>query len=62
MRFMSRMQNSILILHRVQEAGLIYGSTPWSNDDAKLNNWGGGRGVYFKTPDGHLLELMTVPQ
>jgi catechol 2,3-dioxygenase-like lactoylglutathione lyase family enzyme len=50
------------ILHRVQEAGLIYGSTPWSSDDAKLNNWGGGRGVYFKTPDGHLLELMTVPQ
>ena len=50
------------ILHRVQEAGLIYGSTPWSSDDVKLNNWGGGRGVYFKTPDGHLLELMTVPQ
>ena len=50
------------ILHRVQEAGLIYGSTPWSSGDAKLNNWGGGRGVYFKTPDGHLLELMTVPQ
>ena len=30
--------------------------------DAKLNDWGGGRGVYFKVPDGHLLELMTVPQ
>jgi catechol 2,3-dioxygenase-like lactoylglutathione lyase family enzyme len=50
------------ILHRVQEVGLVYGSAPWSSGDVKLNNWGGGRGVYFKTPDGHLLELMTVPQ
>src|SRR5882757_3192798 len=24
--------------------------------------WGSGRGVYFKDPDGHVLELMTVPQ
>jgi catechol 2,3-dioxygenase-like lactoylglutathione lyase family enzyme len=50
------------IFHRVQEAGLSYGSAPWSADDAKLNDWGGGRGVYFRTADGHLLELMTVPQ
>jgi catechol 2,3-dioxygenase-like lactoylglutathione lyase family enzyme len=50
------------IFGRVQEAGLVYGSAPWSADDKKLNNWGGGRGVYFRTPDGHLLELMTVPQ
>lgn len=50
------------IFHRVQEAGLTYGSAPWSPNDAKLNDWGGGRGVYFKVPDGHLLELMTVPQ
>jgi catechol 2,3-dioxygenase-like lactoylglutathione lyase family enzyme len=50
------------VFHRVQEAGLAYGSAPWSADDAQLNNWGGGRGVYFRTPDGHLLELMTVPQ
>jgi catechol 2,3-dioxygenase-like lactoylglutathione lyase family enzyme len=50
------------IFSRVQEAGLTYGSAPWSADDRKLNDWGGGRGVYFKVPDGHLLELMTVPQ
>jgi catechol 2,3-dioxygenase-like lactoylglutathione lyase family enzyme len=50
------------IFHRVQEGGLTYGSAPWSADDAKLNDWGGGRGVYFRTADGHLLELMTVPQ
>lgn len=36
-------------LHRVQEAGLTYGSALWSADDAKLNDWGDGRGVYFRT-------------
>ena len=50
------------IFGRVKAAGLVYGSTPWSAEDGKLNDWGRGRGVYFKTPDGHLLELMTVPQ
>lgn len=50
------------ILGRVQEAGLAYGSAPWSSDDGQLNNWNGGRGVYFRTPDGHLLELMTASQ
>jgi catechol 2,3-dioxygenase-like lactoylglutathione lyase family enzyme len=50
------------IFRRVQEAGLIFGSAPWSADDGKLNDWGGGKGVYFRTPDGHLLELMAVPQ
>jgi catechol 2,3-dioxygenase-like lactoylglutathione lyase family enzyme len=50
------------IFRRVRDAGLVYGSAPWTADDGKLNDWGGGRGVYFRTPDGHLLELMTVPQ
>jgi len=50
------------IFGRVKEVGLVYGSAPWSPDDRKLNEWGGGRGVHFRTPDGHLLELMTVPQ
>lgn len=50
------------VLGRVKRAGLAYGSAPWSIADGKLNDWGGGRGVYFKDPDGHILELMTVPQ
>ena len=50
------------ILHRVQAAGLAFGSAPWALDVTKLNDWNGGRGVYFKDPDGHVLELMTVPQ
>ena len=50
------------IFGRVRQAGLAYGSAPWSLDDGKLNHWNGGRGVYFKDPDGHILELMTMPQ
>ncbi len=50
------------ILARVTESGIDFGSAPWTRRDRKLNNWNGGRGVYFETPDGHLLELMTVPQ
>jgi catechol 2,3-dioxygenase-like lactoylglutathione lyase family enzyme len=43
-------------------SGLSFGSAPWSIEDGELNNWNGGRGVYFKDRDGHILELMTVPQ
>ena len=50
------------IFSRIKKAGLAYGSAPWSLDDGKLNDWSGGRGVYFKDPNGHVLELMTVPQ
>jgi hypothetical protein len=50
------------IFERIKKAGLAYGSAPWSPEDGKLNDWNGGRGVYFKDPNGHLLELMTVPQ
>jgi catechol 2,3-dioxygenase-like lactoylglutathione lyase family enzyme len=50
------------IFGRIREAKLVYGSAPWSLDDGKLNDWNGGRGVYFRDPDGHMLELMTVPQ
>ena len=50
------------IFGRIREAKLAYGSAPWSLDDGKLNDWNGGRGVYFRDPDGHVLELMTVPQ
>ena len=50
------------ILGRVKGERLAFGSAPWSSEDGKLNDWNGGRGVYFRSPDGHLLELMTVAQ
>lgn len=50
------------ILHRVKKEKIAFGSAPWSLEDGKLNDWNGGSGVYFRDPDGHVLELMTVPQ
>ncbi len=50
------------ILGRVKKAKIAFGSAPWSLEDGKLNDWSGGRGVYFRDPNGHVLELMTVPQ
>ena len=48
------------IFGRVQGAGIPYGSDPW-NVEKELNSWNGGRGVYFRDPNGHLLELLTRP-
>jgi len=50
------------IFGRVKEKGSAFGSAPGRLTDGQLNDWNGGRGVYFKSPDGHVLELMTVPQ
>jgi catechol 2,3-dioxygenase-like lactoylglutathione lyase family enzyme len=50
------------ILRRIKKAKITFGSAPLSLEDGKLNDWNGGRGVYFQDPDGHVLELMTVPQ
>jgi catechol 2,3-dioxygenase-like lactoylglutathione lyase family enzyme len=50
------------IFGRVKDEGLSFGSAPGRLTDGQLNDWNGGRGVYFKSPDGHVLELMTVPQ
>ena len=38
------------IFERIKQVGLAYGSAPWSLNDGKLNDWNGGRGVYFKDP------------
>ena len=50
------------IFARIRARGLAYGSGPGNRTNGSLNHWGGGRGVYFDTPDGHVLELMTVAQ
>ena len=49
------------IFQRVQQAGLAYGGYPWDAENRKLNDWNGGRGIYFRDPNGHLLELLTRP-
>ncbi len=50
------------ILGRIKKAKIPFGSAPWSLEDGKLNDWNGGRGVYFRDQNGHVLELMTIPQ
>lgn len=50
------------IFARVREAGLAWGSAPSSPEDGQINRWNGGRGVYFRDPSGHLLELLTRDQ
>ncbi len=47
------------IFGRVQDAELEYGSGPFTPTDGKINHWNDGRGVYFRDPNGHLLELLT---
>ena len=47
------------IFARILDAQLRYGSGPFSPEDMKINHWNGGRGVYFRDPSGHMLELLT---
>ena len=47
------------IFGRVQEEGIAYGAEPYHLENMKINSRLGGRGVYFRDPDGHILELMT---
>jgi catechol 2,3-dioxygenase-like lactoylglutathione lyase family enzyme len=47
------------IFGRVKAAGIPYGSGPHSLEDGQINHRHGGRGVYFKDPNGHVLELLT---
>lgn len=47
------------IFARVRERGLTYWADPHRRQPGRINNWDGGRGVYFDDPNGHLLELIT---
>lgn len=48
------------ILGRIQAAGLAYRSTPGGEDDGKINPAFGGRLVYWREPEGHVWEVLTV--
>jgi catechol 2,3-dioxygenase-like lactoylglutathione lyase family enzyme len=47
------------IFGRVVAAGIGYGSSPFALDDMNVGRRGRGRGVYFRDPDGHVLEILT---
>jgi catechol 2,3-dioxygenase-like lactoylglutathione lyase family enzyme len=49
------------IFGRIRERGLPYWADPHRNERGRINEWDGGRGVYFDDPNGHLLEIITRP-
>ena len=46
---------------RIEELGLDYWADPARTQAGQINRHFGGRGVYFRAPDDHLLELITRP-
>jgi catechol 2,3-dioxygenase-like lactoylglutathione lyase family enzyme len=49
------------IFGRIQERGLTYWADPFHRQEGAINHNDGGRGVYWEDPDGHNLEIITVP-
>ena len=47
------------IFRRIRDRGLTYWADPHRSDPGRINEWDGGRGVYFDDPSGHLLECIT---
>ena len=49
------------IFDRIRERGLAYWADPSRKQRGNINEWDGGRGVYWDDPNGHLLEIITRP-
>ena len=47
------------VLQRVKQEGIPFGSGPGSLEDGEINHLYGGRGFYFRDPNGHVLEVIT---
>jgi len=46
---------------RIRARGLEHWADPARTKPGEINHHFGGRGVYFRDPDGHLLEVITRP-
>lgn len=49
------------IFQRLVGRGLPYWADPGQEEAQQINTRDGGRGVYWEDPDGHILEILTVP-
>lgn len=49
------------IVARIRDRGLSLWADPGRNRAGETNTNDGGRGVYWADPDGHFLEIITVP-
>ena len=45
----------------IVERGMEHWADPHQHRPGEINHHDGGRGVYFLSPDGHFLEIITVP-
>ena len=49
------------IFGRIRTRGLTYWADPGRRRPGEINTNDNGRGVYWEDPDGHMLEIITVP-
>jgi catechol 2,3-dioxygenase-like lactoylglutathione lyase family enzyme len=46
---------------RIVASGVTYWADPFHRHEGEINTADGGRGLYWDDPDGHSLEIITVP-
>jgi catechol 2,3-dioxygenase-like lactoylglutathione lyase family enzyme len=46
---------------RIMDRGLTFWADPAQRRRSEINTNDGGRGLYWLDPDGHVLEILTVP-
>ena len=49
------------IFGRIKARGVKFWADPSARQEGKINTHDGGRGLYFKEPSGHFLEIITKP-
>jgi len=49
------------IQQRIVARGLTFWADPFHRREGEINTNDGGRGLYWDSPDGHNLEIITVP-
>jgi catechol 2,3-dioxygenase-like lactoylglutathione lyase family enzyme len=49
------------VFGRIERAGIVFSGDPHFSDVGRINHRNGGRGVYFRDGNGHVLELLTRP-
>ena len=49
------------VFQRIKDRALTFWADPARKKAGEINHHDGGRGVYFESPDGHLLEVLTRP-
>ncbi len=49
------------VFQRIKDRALTFWADPARKNAGEINHHDGGRGVYFESPDGHPLEVLTRP-